>query len=930
MKSIFSLRAVQYHREKKSFKAICFSLLLFLVTFSSSAQFMTIQGNVRDTSLQMPLQHAVAMTIRFRDSLLVDFTRTNVQGFFKMDSIPIDTYQVVISHPRFGDKEFILLGSDNNRFIELNKFFLPPKSIQLTEVTVFGYADPVYYRGDTLVYTADSFKVKKNAVVEDLLKKLPGIKVDAQGKIYSQGKKVDQVLVDGDEFFGSDPTVATKNLAANSVESIQVYDKKNEKATETTGDETLKVMNLQLKDDAKKGYFGKISAAGGFKDFYESEILLNKFQRKQKISLFALGSNTPRSTFGWNDIYQYGLNNEMNTMTGDDGVMYSYYDNNRQHGIPKTFRSGIYYTDKIGKKTKVSLNYSYNKASINSETSTASQYFLSDTTYKTNKFQNSDQHNENHIANLTINHTIDSLTELEVMLKFKNTSGTQRKIELNNFLTNTDVLSRSTDINNSSNNNNYNWNNSVKLTRNFKKRERKIVANYNIGITHGTESGVLRSDNTYFNNSILPNDSIDQRKTSLSDSRNQYAALTYTEPIGKKIKLEFSYDFSLSVSTQDKKTLDFFNGSYNNENPSLSNNFKSTRTVNRFGAKFIYELKKYTFTLGARVRQVEADNTNIETGKKIAQVTKNVLPYMTYRYKFSDNQSLSLRYTTNSVQPDLKQLQPIPDNSDPNFVIKGNPDLLPTFSHNFVLGFYAFKPISGKSMWSSVNYTMTEDAFANATSYDSLGRTISQTVNVKGNSSFNSNFDYTLPLLSRLLELNPGFGYNFSKNTNFINNEMNLAKYSSTYLSLKIRVHIDTLEFSLGGSYSFNSSSSSLNTASNQSYTSHSYDASFEVELPLKMKIETDATYDVNKQRTQGYNINTIIWNASLSKRFLKNENLILSVEANDLLNQNINTYRDINDNVISDIKTAVIGRYIMMKVIFKMNSNKKKDEEDD
>lgn len=891
---------------------------------------MTISGTLQDTVLQKPLRNAVAMTIRFRDSLLISFTRTNNEGYFKMDSIPVDTYQVVISHPLYGDKDFILIGNAANHIIDLKKTVLPPKSIMLNEVTVLGYADPVYYKGDTLVYTADSFKVKKNAVVEDLLKKLPGIRVDAEGKIYSQGKKVDQVLVDGDEFFGADPTIATKNLAANTVESVQVYDKKNENANENSSDDMLKVMNLQLKEEAKKGYFGKISAGGDFKDFYEGEFLLNKFKGSQKISLFALGSNTPRTSFGWNDIYQYGLNNEMNNVSYDDGMMFSYREDNEPHGIPRTFKSGFYYSDKISKKTKLSFNYGYNKASINGETNTASQYFLSDTTYKTSKFQNLNQHNENYSANLLINCTIDSLTDLELQSKLKYTTGDQDKIEKNSFLTTDNLLTRSTDIDNTNNTSNYDWSNSIKLTRNFKNRDRRFIVNYNIGLTHGRADGILKSGNTYFNNSTLPNDSIDQRKTSTSDSRSQFAAATYTEPISKKVKLEFSYDVSLSGSTQDKRTLDFFNGYYNNENPGLTNNFKSTRTINRFGAKFVYELKKYTFSAGTRIREIDADNTNLVTLEKISQTTKNILPYMSYRYKFTDNEVLSFRYTTNSSQPDLKQLQPVPDNTNPNYVVKGNPDLLPTFSHTFDLSFYAFKPVSGRNMWATVNYVITDDAFANATAYDSLGRTISQAVNVKGNKNFYSHLNFTVPLFSRVLELNPGLGYNFNNGKNFINGAENLTKHSGSSAEIEIRVHIDTLEFSIGGNYSFSSTSSSLNSQSNQSYSSHSYNASLSLELLWKMKIETNASYEINKQRTQGYNINYILWNASLSKRFLKNENLIVSVDATDMLNQNVNTYRDIRDNVISDVKTTVIGRYILLKVIFKMNSNKKKEEGND
>src|SRR5665213_841139 len=242
-------------------------LLLLFVCFyisNTSAQMMTIKGNVNDNNQNIPLQNAVVMIIRLKDSVLVKFTRTDTQGVFNLDSIPVDTFQVIVSHPLFGDKPIIIIGDKDNTMFDLPNIILPAKSVLLKEYTVLGYASPVYYKGDTLIYTADSFKVKQSAVVEDLLKKLPGIRVDEKGKIFSQGQTVDQVLVDGDEFFGTDPTIATKNLPANSLESVQVYDKKNDKATENSDKETLKVMNLKLKEDAKKGYFGKISGATDF------------------------------------------------------------------------------------------------------------------------------------------------------------------------------------------------------------------------------------------------------------------------------------------------------------------------------------------------------------------------------------------------------------------------------------------------------------------------------------------------------------------------------------------------------------------------------------------------------------------------------------------------------------------------------------------
>ena len=563
--------------------------ILFLFTaFNAGAQFVTVQGTVQDTAEQKPLRYAVVMMIRINDSLLTGFSRTNAEGFFKIDSVPADTYKVVISHPRFGDQEMILLANKDNPLYDFKKLILPPKSVTLNEVTVFGFANPVYFKGDTLVYTADSFKVKKNAVVEDLLKKLPGIKVEADGKIYAQGKQVDQVLVDGDEFFGPDATIATKNLAASSVESVQVYDKKNENTSESDEKETLKIMDLKLKEDAKKGYFGKISGAGDFNKFYEGSLLANKFSGKQKLSVFALGSNTPRSQFDWGDMYKYGIDDNENRFTDDDGSYYWTWNDNRAQGIPKTFKSGFYYTDQLSKKTKLSLNYTYADANLDASSSTAYQYFFSDTSYKSDKYQRSQKDNKNHSPNLTIKHDLDSLTTIVLESKLKYSTGSQSNYENHIFRTLSDSATRITNSSSSYSLTNYTWNNTVNITRNFKKRDRKLVANYGLKLSNSDTDGFLHSNDT-----SEPDSSIEQKKETASDQQTHNGSLTYTEPVGKKVKLEFNYDFSLNEGKQEKKTLDYMNGSYNKENPALTNSFETKRSINRAGGSFIYEVKKY-------------------------------------------------------------------------------------------------------------------------------------------------------------------------------------------------------------------------------------------------------------------------------------------------------------------------------------------------
>jgi hypothetical protein len=895
---------------------------ILLLSLNLKAQHMDIHGIVLDTSEQKPLQQAVAMAVRLSDSLLTGFTRTDSKGLFKIE-VPLDTYQVIISHPRFGDKTFILFGSKENNTFDLLKITLPPKSITLSEVTVFGYADPVFYKGDTLIYTADSFKVKQNAVVEDLLKKLPGIKVDADGKIYSQGKEVDQVLVDGDEFFGTDPMVATKNLAASSVESVQVYDKKNENASESDDKETLKIMDLKLKDDAKKGYFGKVSGASDFKDFYEGELLGNYFKGKQKISVFALSTNTPKSRFDWNEMWKYNIDDGMTREYTDDGMMMT-WNNEDNDGIPRTLKTGFYYTDQLSKKTKLTLNYTYANALLDAYTETSSQYFLTDTSYKSKQILSSHKTGEKHSPNLTIVHTLDSLTEIELTSKLKYNTGSQYTSEYDAWSTNSDSITRTTFVNLSSSTKNYDWTNSAKVTRTFKKKDRKLIANYSIGLVNSNTKGILKSID-----SSLP-EITDQKKTALSDRQTHNASIAYTEPLTKKLKLEFSYDFSLSKGKQDKKTFDLLNGEYNSENSAYSNDFETERRINRIGTKLVYEIKKYSLSVGVRGRQVYASNHNVLADSTLSQTVNNILPTLVYRYKFTDNKQLTFRYTTNSNQPDLNQLQPVPDNTNPNFIIRGNPNLLPTFSNSFAVDYYTWALLSGRSLWSSVGYTTTQNGFSNDLSYDSVGRAISTPLNTDGNYYVNGYLGMSYPILNKLFKLNPNLNFNYDNRVNFINGEKNITKSFVPDANMDVELQTDTIEIHFGAGINYNSTSSTLNNKSDQSYNSTFYNASVEFTFPKKIKIETDAKYTKTYGREDAYNLDYLIWNATLSKTLLKNENLILSVTATDLLNENINTNRNVSDNVIRDVKSQVVGRYLLFKVTFKFNSKKEKADEDE
>ncbi len=908
-------------------KYLVLAISLFSLSVNIFSQKMNIGGNVQDTISKTPLLSAVVIAVRLKDSVLVAHTRADATGFFALKNMKIDTVQIIISHPKFGDQSFYVFASSTNYAFDFGKIILPSKSHALNEIVIYAYKDPVYYKGDTLIYTADSFKVKPNATVEDLLKKLPGIRVDAQGKITSQGKKVDQVLVDGDEFFGADPTMATQNLNAKAVESVQVYEKKNENESDG-GNETLQIMNLKLKDEAKNGFFGKVIGASDFEKFYEGEFLANKFKNKQKISVFALGSNTPHSSFGWEDMYKFGLTDS--GWEADEDGDYSYNGMERNQGIPQTLKSGIYYTDKISSKTKLNFNYTYNNNQLNANSETASQYFLTDTTYNTNNRSNSKQLNESHSINFGIVQTLDSLTELVITPKLAFNSSTTNRNELTDFIGGDEILSRRTEINNKNKASGYTLNTTAKITRKFKKKDRLLEASYNYILNNNTSEGTLISNNVFFNNSFIGNDSINQKKTNFGNSRSNNATVTYIEPITKKIKLEFEYNLNFNVGLQEKNALNYANGEYALRDSLFSNNFENSRMTNRFGAKFIYEVKKQRFIVGSRIRQVSIANNNLITQQTIKQTVNNILPYLRYMYKFSENSRIHFKYKTTSSQPSIDQLQPIQDNTNPNQIKNGNPNLLPTFKQNFEIDYNAYKPITSKYIWASASYSTTNNDFSNSILFDSIGRTITTPVNVNGNYDGGATIGGSFPFFSKILELAPNLNFNYNNYTSFINGQKNTITTANSSSGLDVNLQFDTLEFRIGYIFDFNSPTSTLNEANNKPYTAQKFNASLRLKLPLKFIFETDVVYTINSQRAQGYNINYFLWNASLKKTFFKKENFIISIDATDILNQNINTARSIQDNVIRDNKTNIISRYILLKAIFKFNSNKTKDDEEE
>jgi len=899
-----------------------------IIGSTTVAQDLTVKGNVVDTLNKLPLTDAVVMAVRLSDSVLLDFKRTDLKGEFFFSNLPVTTIELLITHPKFDERSYFVIGTPEKKEFTIPGIILPNESQEFDEVVIFANNEPVYFRGDTLVYNADSFAVGQNAVVEDLLKKLPGIDVDEEGNISSQGKSIAQVLVDGDEFFGSDPTVATRNLGADGVESVQVYEKKNDDA-EDGEDETIQVMDLKLKEDAKKGYFGRISGAsdgdqtpGVANPFYEGEMLINKFNKTQKISVFGLGSNTPRSSFGWRDMNKFGLDNE-------EGAGFKYGgmggNDNTTSGIPKTLRAGFYYSDRIGKKTKIGLNYSYYNTELDATSSSLSQYFLADSSYFTDNFSNNYTTNESHRINLKFITDIDSLTYLEIRPGITIDGASQNDSSVSSFLTDESSETLRTVINNLNDSEGYSINSRAKFKRKFKKEKRLLFIKYNLAMSDNKSFGTLKSTTTYYD-SIPYNDVVDQQKTNVNSSQKHTGILTFTEPLNKKFKMEFEYEYEYGLSDLSITSYNNINGEYTELVSDNSNIFKNIRQENKAGAKLIYESKKHTIKGGLRARNVAISNENLISDTLIFQNINNILPNFHYMFKPTRSKRLSFTYNTSSTQPSITALQPVQNNTDPNRISIGNPDLVPDYRHTMNLNFNTWSALSGQHIYTGLSFTMMNNAFTNATTYDSYGRTVSQTVNVNGNQFANLYAGAGFPIYKRIVKLNPNLNGSFNKYTGFIDEKENVTQNVSMSGGVRLQLDLDSLDISIGNNFSYNQANSSL--YKNTPYYSQRYTANVKWQLPLHFMIKSDVAYTINSQLSDGYNLNFFIWNAEISKAFLKTENLILSLIGNDILNQNVIAQRQINGNVITDNRTTIISRYFLLKLTLKFNNNKTKEKD--
>ncbi|MFW2477868.1 MAG: outer membrane beta-barrel protein, partial [Sediminibacterium sp.] len=625
-------------------------LLCFMATKKAFTQNSSLKGTVVDTTNKVILKDAVITLLDRKDSSLVKFTRAISDGSFIMKDIVPGRYIVMISYPGYVEMmdTLLLKPNDINNF---NEVALNTRAHILEEVIVRQTIAPIRFKGDTLIFTADSFKVKPGATVEDLLKVLPGFTVNSKGEITAQGQQVQKVYVDGEEFFGDDPTMATQNLNKKDVAQIQVFDKKTDQATLTGIDdgEKEKAINIVLKEDAKKGYFGRIEAGSDLNKYYQGKATANRFTSTMKAGGYIGVDRTGRNSMTWEDMENFGgftpveENGETYLMFENDS--YSFFNS---QGIPENLQSAFMLNKKYGKlKNNTANNYNFNRQFIAGNSYNNSQYILPDTLYYYNQFNSNKSTRSKHGFSTRNELNIDSFNTITINARAGFTKSSGSSFGTTEYLSEEKMQVNNSERTSSTDGTNNQTSADIFYKRKLNKTGTKSFT-LNGGFTNNTMDniGYLRNAINYFSNGILDSTQvIDQLKRNNNKSTSYKLLSSYIQPLSKKAALNLNYSLNVSNSEQDIRTFEKMNtGKYDSLNTRFSNHFIFKSISHRGGITYTYNGKKIYFRAGLAMQDLSIRQTNLIIDSSYARNFINFFPSSNFRWKYSQSGSFSLGY----------------------------------------------------------------------------------------------------------------------------------------------------------------------------------------------------------------------------------------------------------------------------------------------
>jgi hypothetical protein len=901
------------------------------MSYVGFAQNLTIQGSLKDSIANRALNSATVSLVYANDSSLVSFSRTNEAGVFNFKNVSPGNYLISVSYVGYIPK-WVPVITGTEKTVDMGLIYMNDVNTMST-VTVTARRPPVVINGDSVEFNSENFKTAPNAVVEDLLKKMPGMEVDKSGGITVNGKKVTKVFVNGKEFFTGDPMMATKNLPADAVDKIQVYDRKSDQAMFTGIDDGSEetAINLKLKKDRNKSTFGKLNAGAGTPSVFDAQGNVNVINNEEQFSAIGGANNTNRQNFSSRNIVNFSGGGGGRPGAGG-GVTVNFSggsgetDANAQ-GIAETYSIGGNYSNLFNdKKTEFNANLSISDVERNNISNSFTQNLTPGNAFNRISNSNSIAGNKQQNFGSTIDHKVND----NFSFRFTPSLGLQQTTNYSEdstqtYLTNGNLLNSNTTIASSASDA-VNAASTLLLRKKFAKKGRTISSTITQSFNRSNSTGNQFTEQLSYINNKLSNDSIlDQQNMRKGENSSYSANLIYTEPLGKKSLLEFNTYLSKSIGSSSRRIFDRNNvtDAYDLLNTDLTNEFNSEYTYSGGGMSYRSNQKKYNFSTGFSLQKAVLDGENISAKTKLSQSFQDILPNATFRYNFSQTKNLNVDYRTSTNQPSITQLQPVLDQSNINRQSIGNPDLKRSYVHNLNIRFFSSKILAGKSFFSTLNASTTNNSIVNKDSVRPNRTILSTPVNVNGVYRINGSMNYGFGIKKLNSRLSFGLNAGLNNNISYANGLLNTIVTKSTGPSMSYTYIVDdVIDINLTARYSFSNTSNKVNPTLNTNFLTKVFGADMTNYLPWNIVLNQSFNYAINTGRAVGFNTSIPIWNASFSKFFMKNKRAEIKMSAFDLLNKNIGINRNVSQNQIVDRSYNVISQYFLLTFTYSLQKS--------
>lgn len=900
-------------------------LMLLMILFSPMAfaqqSGVNVTGSVVEQGSDTPIEQATVRLLNVKDSAMVRGVVSSRNGSFTLKNVKKGSYLLHITFIGYDPLYQPLQITGKKNPVNVGKLELSDGAIELGEAVVIGKAPEVTVRNDTVEYNADSYKVTEGSVLEDLLKKMPGVEVDSEGKITVNGKEVKKVMVDGKEFFSDDPKVASKNLPAKMIDKLQVLDKKSDMAQMTGFDdgEEETVINLTVKPGMKQGWFGNAYGGYGSKDRYEGNAMVNRFVNNDQITFMGGANNT--NNMGFSDL----ASTMFSGMGGGGGRRGGF---GAGSGITSSGNAGLNFSKEF-KPDKLTLggNTRYSHSDNDARSKSDRQNILpGDSSSYDNSEAMSRTKSDNFGVDFRLEWKPDTMTQLIFRPSFSLSHSMNDNFSDATTLDNERDTVNTNKSNNYSESNGYNLNASIDFSRKLNNKGRVFSATLSGGNSDSYSDGINRSDIVYFNQTdALKNSIIDQRSRYDNKGFNYRAYVSWVEPIGHNNFIQATY----SISQRKQEALkNVYNqdadGIYNVLDSAYSQSYRNNFISQRASLSFKSQRAKFNYTIGLNLDPSYSSSENFVGDTTLSKITRKVVnlsPMAQFNYMFDKRTNLRIMYNGRTSQPSMTQLQPVADISDPTNITIGNPDLNPRYTNNVFIRFQQFTPEKQRAFMIMANGSYIINDIVSYTSYNQeTGVKTTTYKNVNGNYSGNVRMMLNTPLKNKKFSINSMTMASFANSNGYINEEKN----TNRNLILSERGGIDFrssyLDLGVNGNIRYNATSNSLQKENNQNTFNYGAGGYTTIYLPLNFKIESDVNWSTNSGYGDGFKQNEVLWNASASKSFLKNNQGTLRFKIYDILQQRSNISRSVTASYIQDSEYNTLGSYFMVHFIYRFS----------